>query len=60
MTWIQRALAAESKVRELKLELEVYKDVIDRQAIYIKELRRKAGLAPHDFEPARPGIDDVD
>lgn len=35
-------------------------ECVARQDIYIKELQRKAGLAPHDWEPARPGIEDVD
>jgi hypothetical protein len=40
-----------------KLALE---DVIARQSAYILEMRKSAGLAPHDWEPARPGIEDVD
>lgn len=35
-------------------------EAVARQDIRIKTLLVKAGLAPHDWEPARPGIEDVD
>lgn len=36
-------------------------EAVARQDIRIKELQRKAGLAPHDWEPTwRPGVEDVD
>ena len=42
-------------------EKTVILETVARQDIYIKELQRKAGLAPHDWEPTwRPGVEDVD
>ncbi len=42
-------------------EKRVLEDVIARQSAYILELRRRTGLAPHDYEPAaRPGLSEVD
>ena len=36
---------------ELSHEKQKLEDVIARQDIYIKQLRRQYGLAAHDFEP---------
>lgn len=56
-------------VCEVLSEKQKLEEVIARQAAYIKaqgddllSLRRRLGLAPHDFEPAiwRPGVEDVD
>ncbi len=47
-------------VVRLRKENRELRDVIERQQIWIAESRRAAGLAPHDFEPARPGIREVD
>lgn len=60
-----RALRAEKhELRNCLLhtvqEKQVLEGIIARQSACILELRRKAGLAPHDWEPARPGIEDVD
>lgn len=41
-------------------EKQALQEHIARQDIRIKALLRDAGLAPHDWEPARPGIEDVD
>lgn len=41
-------------------EKKVLEDCIARQSAYILELKKRAGIAPHDWEPARPGIEDVD
>ena len=45
---------------ELTHEKQVLEEHIARQSAYILELRRQTGRAPHDFEPARPGVEDVD
>jgi hypothetical protein len=41
-------------------EKQTLEDVIARQSAYILELCRASGRAPHDYEPARPGLSDVD
>jgi hypothetical protein len=52
--------AAVRELRALREQVATLTDVVDRQVVYIKELRAQLKIAPHDFEPARPGISDVD
>jgi len=47
-------------VVQLVHEKQVLEDVVARQSAYILELKRRYGLAPHDYEPCRPGLEDVD
>lgn len=54
----RRQLRAENKA--LKERVATLEDVVQRQATYIVELRKQAGHAPHDWEPCRPGLEDVD
>lgn len=56
----ERLAAFRRAVLELCQDKRVLEDIITRQNMYILELRRRYGVAPHDFEPARPGIEDVD
>jgi hypothetical protein len=44
----------------LRGQVATLEDLVQRQIAYIKELRQKAGLAPHDAAPARPGVADID
>lgn len=45
---------------QMTREKQVLEEQIARQSAYILELRRATGRAPHDYEPARPGLSDVD
>jgi hypothetical protein len=49
-----------ANVVQLCREKQVLEDVIARQSAYILELKRQTGRTPHDYEPARPGLSDVD
>jgi hypothetical protein len=38
-------------------ERQVLEQYIAQQSAEILRLKRKLGIAPHDYEPARPGVD---
>jgi hypothetical protein len=46
-----------ANVVQLCREKQVLEEHIARLGAYILELKRQSGRAPHDYEPARPGID---
>jgi hypothetical protein len=49
-----------SNVVQLCREKAVLEEHVARLGAYILELQRQSRRAPHDYEPARPGLSDVD
>lgn len=41
-------------------EKRVLLEYLAQQNARMLETRRRAGIAPHDYEPARPGISEID
>lgn len=52
--------ALRSGLAQMCREREVLQHYITMQDIRIKTLLERAGRTPHTWEPARPGIEDVD
>lgn len=49
-----------AEISRLKDENRKLEDIVTRLTEYIRELRRQSGQRPHDWEPCRPGLEDVD